>query len=211
MNGTANNITGIILAGGQSRRMGGGDKCLLPLAGKSMLQHVIDRVGPQVAKLAINANGDPARFEAFALDVFPDTIGGFAGPLAGILAGMRWSATNTPSAEWIATVSADAPFLPSDLIRRLHQEATAHPGAIALAGSDGNAHPVIGLWPVAHADDLESALNDGVRKVLHWTDRHGTLIVEFPSIAIGGKMIDPFFNANTPDDLKQAETLLLTG
>lgn len=208
---TANNITGIILAGGQSRRMGGGDKCLLPLAGKPMLQHVIDRIGPQVSNLAINANGDPARFGSFGLDVVADTVGGFAGPLAGILAGLRWSAANTPAADWIATVSADAPFLPNNLVALLHETAAANPGAIALAASHGHAHPVIGLWPVAHADDLEAALGEGVRKVLHWTDRHGTLTVEFSPIAVGGQNIDPFFNANTPDDLKQAEALLHSG
>ena len=208
---TANHITGIILAGGQSRRMGGGDKCLLPLAGKPMLQHVIDRIGPQVSNLAINANGDPARFGTFGLDVVADTVGGFAGPLAGILAGLRWSAANTPAADWIATVSADAPFLPNNLVALLHETAAANPGAIALAASHGHAHPVIGLWPVAHADDLEAALGEGVRKVLHWTDRHGTLTVEFSPIAVGGQNIDPFFNANTPDDLKQAEALLHSG
>lgn len=205
------NITGILLAGGQSRRMGGGDKGLLTLAGKPMLERVIDRIAPQVATIAINANGDPARFEGYGLDVFPDTVPGFVGPLAGVLAGMRWAVAQTPAAKWILTVSTDAPFLPADLAVRLHEAAAERPGAIAIASSSGNLHPVIGLWPVMLADDLEDAVKDGVRKVLRWTDRHGTIGVDFPIATVRGKQIDPFFNANTPEELEEAETLLGNG
>lgn len=201
-------VTGVLLAGGLSRRMGGGDKCLRDLAGKPMLAHVIERLRPQVGAMVLNANGDPARFAAFGLDVVPDTIEGFAGPLAGVLAGMRWSAGHAPEARWIVTVSTDAPFLPLDLTRRLLEATTGGPNTIALAASGGEVHPVIGLWPVSLADDLEEQLKAGVRKVLHWTDRHTTKVVDFPFLTINGHEIDPFFNANTPEELDEARALI---
>jgi molybdopterin-guanine dinucleotide biosynthesis protein A len=193
-----------LLAGGLSKRMGGGDKGLLMLGAKTMLQRVIDRIAPQVQTMAINANGPPERFAHYQLPVFPDTIDGYAGPLAGVLAGLRWAASNTPSAQWIVTVSTDAPFLPLNLVERLRFVAQHRSRAIAIARSDGKLHPVIGLWPVALADDLEQALRGGVRKVLHWTDRHGTLPVDFDLISFKGLTLDPFFNANTPDELAEA-------
>ncbi len=208
-------IAGVLLAGGQSRRMfqtgadgnrSSGDKGLLDIAGQPMLGHVIARLRPQVATLVINANGDPARFSRFALPIAPDTMSGHPGPLAGVLAGMRWSQAHAARATHIATVSTDAPFLPHDLVARL-----AHApgdGAIVLAASGGERHPVIGLWPVALADDLEQALTSGVRKVLAWTDRHGTRTVDFPFETMGGRRIDPFFNANTPAELEEARALL---
>jgi molybdenum cofactor guanylyltransferase len=205
-------ITGVLLAGGQSRRMfahdgpGGGDKGLLDMAGKPMLGHVIARLKPQVSALVINANGDPARFTAFNLPVTPDTITGHVGPLAGVLAGMRWATEHTPSASHVATVSTDAPFLPADLIARLSAGLT--PKSIALASSGGEVHPVIGLWPVALATDLDQALRDGVRKVLAWTDRHDTKIIDFAFHRVGSQEIDPFFNANTPAELDEARALL---
>jgi molybdenum cofactor guanylyltransferase len=203
-----NLVVGVLLAGGLSRRMGGGDKCLRDLAGKPMLQHVIDRFGPQVAALIINANGDPSRFARFGLPVVPDTIVGFAGPLAGVLAGMGWAIRNKPEARWVATVSTDAPFLPLDLVWRFLAAVEDRPAAIALAASNGEVHPVIGLWPVALVDDLESALEGGVRKVLQWTDRHGTVVVDFPFLRFHGRLIDPFFNANTPEELDEARALI---
>ncbi len=201
-------VTGVILAGGQSRRMGGGDKGLLELNGKPMLQHVIDRLRPQVGSIAINANGDPGRFAQFGLPVIPDTVAGFVGPLAGVLAGMRWSAAHAPEARWIVTAAGDAPLLPTDLVARLVAAAAERADAIALAQSHGELHPVIGLWPVALADDLEEQLARGVRKVLHWTDRHGTVPVPFPAARIGGAEIDPFFNANTPQELEQLRAMV---
>ena len=201
-------VTGVLLAGGLSRRMGGGDKCLRDLAGKPMLEHVIERLASQVGAMVINANGDPARFASFGLDVVPDTVGGFAGPLAGVLAGMRWSASAAPDAQWIVTVSTDAPFLPLDLTQRLRSAIADAPRTIALAASGGNVHPVIGLWPVALADDLEEQLEAGVRKVLHWTDRHASTVVDFPLLRFHGRMIDPFFNANTPEELAEANELI---
>jgi len=201
-------VTGVILAGGQSRRMGGGDKGLLELAGQPMLAHVLARLAPQVGCTIVNANGDPARFARFGLPVVADTITGFAGPLAGILAGMRWSLANAPAARWIATAAGDAPLLPRDLVARLVQALAERPDAIALAQSGGELHPVIGLWPVALADDLEAQLAGGVRKVLHWTDRHGTVPVPFPMVRMCGIEIDPFFNANTPPELDQLRAML---
>ena len=203
------NIVGVILAGGLSRRMGGGDKGLLALgAEQTMLGHVIARLAPQVGRIVLNANGEPARFGAYALPVVADTIAGYAGPLAGILAGLTWAAAHAPAATHIASVSADAPFLPADLVARLAAAANAHPTAIPLARSGGELHPVIGLWPIAYAGDLDHHLRAGVRKVLAWTDRHGTVPVDFPLTFAGRASIDPFFNANTPEELDEARRLL---
>ncbi len=207
MTKTTRTIAGLVLAGGLSRRMGGGDKGLLDVGGQPMLAHVLERLRPQVGPIAINANGDPARFQAFALPVVPDTVDGFVGPLAGVLAGMRWAATTT-AATHLVTVSADAPLLPADLVARLAAATADRPSAIAIAQSDGELHPVIGLWPVALADDLEAALREGVRKVLRWTDRHGTVPVPFAFVAVKGRVIDPFFNANTPEELEEVRRLL---
>jgi molybdopterin-guanine dinucleotide biosynthesis protein A len=206
---------GVLLAGGQSRRMfaeatGQGDKGLLDLGGRPMISHVIERLAPQVASLVVNANGDPARFELFGLPVVADTLGGYVGPLAGVLAGLRWAVANRPGARYVVTVSTDAPFLPRDLVRRLAGalDGAPHGERIALARSGGHLHPVIGLWPVALADDLETALRDGVRKVLAWTDRHGTLGVDFADEIVSGHAVDPFFNANTPAELEEARRLV---
>ena len=203
-------IAGVILAGGLSRRLGGGDKCLRLLGGRPILAHIIDRLGPQVDALALNANGDPARFRAFALPVVADSIAGFAGPLAGVLAGMRWSAAHAPGARFILTAAGDAPLLPRDLAERL-RAALAASGSIALAQAMGALHPVIGLWPVELADDLEAGLRAGVRKVLDFTHRHGMVSVPFAPVALCGLEIDPFFNANTPAELDQLRALLARG
>lgn len=208
VNDPAKSVTGVLLAGGLSRRMGGGDKCLRDLAGKPMLCHVIERMTPQVGTMVINANGDPERFAQFGLAVVPDTVGGFAGPLAGVLAGMRWSAAAAPDARWIVTVSTDAPFLPLDLTHRLLEAVAGDSKTIALASSDGEVHPVIGLWPVALADDLEEQLEAGVRKVLHWTGRHRSVVVDFSFLSFHDRLVDPFFNANTPEELEQARVLI---
>ena len=201
-------VTGVVLAGGQSRRMGGGDKGLLELAGKPMLRHVIDRLVPQVATTIINANGDPQRFAAFALPVVADTVEGFVGPLAGVLAGMRWSTSNVPAARWIVTAPGDAPLLPRDLVERMMEAVAQREDTIALAQSGGEMHPVIGLWPIALMQDLEEQLKAGVRKVLHWTDRHGAVAVAFPCTRFCGLSIDPFYNANTPQELGELRAML---
>jgi molybdenum cofactor guanylyltransferase len=212
--------TATILAGGLSRRMfqatmateaavGSGDKGLLALGGQSMIGVVIERVSPQIPALVLNANGDSARFASLGLPVVADPIDGFVGPLAGILAGMRWTATHHPTATHTLSVSSDAPFLPLDLAARLADAIIDRPTAIAIARSGGELHPVIGLWPVALADDLEKALRAGVRKVLAWTDTHGTVPVDFACLAgTDGTAIDPFFNANTPLELDEARRLL---
>ena len=207
----SSSITGVILAGGRSRRMGGGDKGLLDLGGKPMLAHVVDSLKPQVGRIIINANGEPRRFAAWSLPVVPDTVGGFAGPLAGVLAGMRWSLTHAPEARFIVTAAGDAPLLPRDLAHRLLAALAPGKAVIALAQSLGELHPVIGLWPVALADDLEAQLAAGIRKVLHFTRRHGTIAVEFPPVRLCGVDIDPFFNANTPAELEQLRASIARG
>jgi len=196
---------GIILAGGQARRMGGGDKGRLMLGGRSLLDHVIARLGPQVAGLALNANGDAARFADLGLPVVPDSLPDFPGPLAGVLAGLDWAANH--GAEVIVTAAADTPFLPEDLVARLTRAAERAGTPIALAAThvEGRMvrHPTFGLWPVALREDLRVALQDGLRKVVLWTDKHGAASVQFPCAPF-----DPFFNVNTPEDLAQAEAML---
>lgn len=200
-------IAGVILAGGMARRMGGGDKALMELAGATLLARVIARLEPQVDALAINANGDPARFERFGLPVIPDTVEGFAGPLAGVLAGLRWAGAEGRS--HIVTAAGDTPFFPEDLVKRLSAAAEAEGAPIALAATDDpergrSDHPTFGLWPVALADDLEHALTvDDLRKVVAWTRRHGAARAVF-----GGAGTYPFFNVNTPEDMAEAERLL---
>lgn len=200
--------TGVVLAGGLSRRMGGGDKGLVDIGGKTMLGCVVERLRPQVGRLIINANGDPERFEALGLPVVADTIAGFLGPLAGVLAGMRWSLLHAPEARWVVTATSDVPFLPTDLVARLAAAVANRPIAIALAQSRGGLHPAIGLWSVALADDLEQQLGAGVRKVLQWTDQQGAVAVPFDPTKIGSQVIDPFFNANTPDDIETVRSTL---
>ncbi len=198
-------IPAVILAGGQARRMGGGDKGLLELGGQSLLSRVIDRIGPQVGQLALNANGDPARFNVFGLPVLADTIDGFAGPLAGILAALDWAAVL--GAEQVATVAADTPFFPRDLVERL--QGAGKPMALAATKDEKRGvlrQPTFGLWPVNSREDLRDALTCGVRKVVQWSDQHGAASVIFESAAY-----DPFFNINTAEDLVDAETMLVKG
>ena len=204
------NILGLLLAGGQSRRMGGGDKALRPLGGRPLLQRVIDRMRPQVAALVLNANGDPRRFAGFGLPVVADSIADFAGPLAGILAGLDWAAAHRPNCPVVASVATDAPFLPEDLVSRLLQGMDTAGAELACAASGGQAHPVIGLWPVRLRDELRRAVvEEGVRKVDVWTARYRLATVPFADEVPGlGPGIDPFFNANRPEDLDRAAALI---
>lgn len=197
-------IAGLVLAGGLSRRMGGGEKGLQLLGGQSMISRVIDRMAPQVDALAINANSDPAPYLHFGLPVLPDTIGGHAGPLAGVLTGLEWAAT-LPGITHIASAATDTPFLPLDLVARFAP--LAGPERIVIARSGGNRHPVFGLWPVALRQDLTQWLNTSdTMKVLAWANRHDLVFCDFDADGDGAP--DPFFNANTPDELAEAESYL---
>ena len=194
---------GLVLAGGQARRMGGGDKIMLSIGGTKILDRVIERVRPQCARLILNANGDPARFAATGLPVVPDETQDFSGPLAGVLAGLDWAAANTPDIGYVVSVPGDCPFLPRDLVTRLHAAREAEGMPLACARSGDWRHPVVGLWPVALRDDLRRALSEeGLRKIEVWTGRHGVALAAWPD-----KPIDPFFNVNTPQDAAAAESI----
>ncbi len=195
-------IPGLILAGGLSRRMGT-NKALSLLGGKPLMSHVIDRVTPQVTTLALNASEHWA--DAFDLPLVPDTKAGHAGPLAGILAGMRHVANSASKATHFLTVPADSPFFPTGLAARLIEHITDE-NAIVIAASTGQLHPVFGLWPVAIADDLEAWLaDDRNRRIRSFLARHPTIGVSFPPVESVTTAIDPFFNINTPDELATAE------
>ncbi len=199
-------IVGLLLAGGQSRRMGGGDKALRMIGGIPLLERVIERMRPQVETLVLNANGDPARFASFGLPVVPDSVPGYAGPLAGVLAGLDWTAAHRHDCTHVVSVATDAPFLPRDLVSRLVRGMEKSGADLACAVSGGQPHPVIGLWPVRLREDLRHAVVvETVRKVDVWTARHRLATVPFAS-----DPIDPFFNANRPEDLTIADALLTT-
>ncbi len=204
-------VAGVLMAGGQSRRMGGGDKCLRPLAGKPLLTYAIDRVRPQVGPLVLNANGDPARFAAFGLPVAADGVGDFAGPLAGVLTGLEWAADEHPSCTWLASFATDAPFLPEDLVARLLAAVEAEGAEMACAASQGRDHPVFGLWPLRLRHELRHAMvEEGIRKVDLWTARYRMTRVDFPLVETPAGPLDPFFNANRPEDLAEAERFTRT-
>ena len=201
MNAQALTPACVILAGGLARRMGGGDKPLRPIGGRTILDHVIARIKPQCSALALNANGDPDRFAQWALPVIADSVEGFVGPLAGVLAGMDWAA---PQGEWLLSVAADCPFLPLDLVSRLADAQMQNNADILVASSGAQAHPVIALWRVSLREDLRHALVvEQMRKIDLWTARYKVVHVEWPN-----EPVDPFFNANTPEDLAAAETFL---
>lgn len=196
-------VAGLILCGGRSSRMGGGDKALAPLAGAPLLDRIIRCMKPQVDRLAINANGDPTRFADFGLPVIADTLDGLQGPLAGVLAGLEWAHPLGCAA--VLTVPGDAPFLPPDLASRLGASIREAPGTIAVASSAGRRHPVAALWPSALRDDLAGFLAAGAsRRVNDFLAANATIDVPFESVEIGGMATDPFFNVNTPQDLDEA-------
>lgn len=198
-------IAGLVLAGGRSRRMGGGDKSLLPLHGEPMLARVIQRLGLPPERIAISANGDPRRFAAFGLPVIADTVGGHWGPLAGILAGLDWAAESTPCRA-LVSAAGDTPFFPTDLVQRLNEATATHPHQIAVAASNGRLHPVFALWPVALRASLRAFLLDGATfRMTDFLDQQGYISVDFSPIPVEDSVVDPFFNVNTPADLERAE------
>ena len=197
-------VCGLLLAGGQSRRMGGGDKCLRRLGGQTVLARILRIVRPQVGPLVLNANGDGARFADYDLPVASDVVDGFAGPLAGVLTGLEWALANAPECQWLASFACDAPFAPRDLVSRFLAAVAKENADMACATSAGRDQPVFALWPVRLADDLRAALvEEDIRKVDVWTARYRLARADWPT-----QPVDPFFNVNRPDDLEAAETLL---
>jgi len=200
----SNDITCVILAGGLARRMGNADKAFVALNGQPLLSHVINRITPQVSRVIINANGDPARFAPWNLPVIADTIADFPGPLAGVLAAMEWVRDHQPQSQWVVSIPVDTPFAPLDLVERLSQSITDEAVDMACAKSNDRAHPVVGLWPVRLADKLRQAMvKDSIRKVDLWTAQYKLAQSEFDT-----NPIDPFFNINRPQDVEQAEKIL---
>jgi molybdopterin-guanine dinucleotide biosynthesis protein A len=196
-------IPGVLLAGGLARRMGGGDKPMRRIAGKTILERVIARLAPQCDGLILNANGDPARFASFGLPVISDQVADFPGPLAGILAALDWMAARRPEVKMMLSAAADCPFLPRDLVARLEAARTAQHAELAVAASDGQTHPVIGLWSVRLRDELRHALvKEDIRKIDRWTARYPLATVTWPT-----SPVDPFFNANTVEDIAEADRL----
>jgi molybdopterin-guanine dinucleotide biosynthesis protein A len=197
-------IAGVVLAGGLSRRMGGGDKSLRLLGGRPILAQIIERARPQVSALVLNANGDPARLAFFGLPIVADSIEGFAGPLAGILAGLDWAAAQAPQCRYVVSIASDTPFFPRDLVARLAQAVETEGADLACAASGGQVHPVFGLWRVDLREALRRALvEEQLHKVDRWTARYKVAKVDFAA-----QPFDPFFNANRPEDLAEAERLL---
>lgn len=197
-------VLGVILAGGLARRMGGGDKPLRLLAGRTILERVVARLAPQCAELILNANGDPDRFAASGLTVVADDVPGFPGPLAGILAALDWAAAHRPAIRDVVSAPADAPFLPRDYVTRLATARDVAGTPLACAETAGRTHPVAGLWPVALRHDLRRALvEEEMRRIDRWTARHGVALADWPV-----QPIDPFTNVNAPEDLEEAERLI---
>lgn len=201
-------VTGVLLAGGRSARMGGSEKALIEIAGKPMLAHVIARFGPQVSRIVLNANGDPARFAQARLPVVADAVDGYAGPLAGLHAGLAWTLSETPQARFVASAPVDTPFLPGDLVARLLAALQRDRTTCAIASSGGRRHPVVGVWDVALIDRIADALGQNVRAMHQFAETQRAAVVEFACVEIGGVTVDPFFNVNTPADVETARALL---
>jgi molybdopterin-guanine dinucleotide biosynthesis protein A len=194
---------GVLLAGGLARRMGGGDKPMKMIGGRTILERVIARLAPQCDGMILNANGNPARFAGFGFPVVADTVEGFAGPLAGVLTALDWAATHRPEIEWVLSAATDCPFLPRDLVTRLQQARIADDAQLAVASSGDQVHPVIGLWNVGLRDELRHALVvEDIRRIDRWTARYKLATVQWPTVPV-----DPFFNANTVEDIAEAEAL----
>jgi molybdenum cofactor guanylyltransferase len=198
-----NSVPAVLLAGGLARRMGGGDKPMRRIGSRTILARVIARLKPQCGELILNANGDPARFAEFGLPVIADNVENFPGPLAGILAALDWTAAHRPDVRFVLSAAADCPFLPRDLVTRLTRARAEQDAQLAVAASGGQSHPVIGLWSVALRGELRHALvEEDVRKIDRWTARYKLATVSWPT-----EPLDPFFNANTMDDIAEADRL----
>jgi molybdenum cofactor guanylyltransferase len=196
-------IPGVLLAGGLARRMGGGDKPMRTIRGRTLLARAVARLVPQCDGLILNANGDPARFAAFGLPIIADGVADFPGPLAGILAALDWAAANRPEVTWMLSAAGDCPFLPRDLVGRLHKALVDEHAELAVAASGGQSHPVIGLWRVSLREELRHALVvEDIRRIDRWTARYRLATVTWPTTTL-----DPFFNANTVEDIAEAERL----
>ena len=203
------NILGVILAGGQSKRMGGGHKGLIELQKKPLCLHVIDRLRPQVGSVILNVNTHEEFFTKFGLPLVKDSLNNFVGPLGGVLAGMDWAFHN--GYEYIVTAAADTPFFPLNLVENLRQVMKKDNYSIVMASTidcqkKQNIHPTFGLWKVNLREDLRKSLNEGVRKMVAWTDRHSFCYSKFPS-----DNFDCFFNINNPEDLKKAKNIIDKG
>lgn len=200
-------IIGVILAGGRSSRMGGNEKALLELAGRPLIQIAFDRLQPQTITVMVNANGDPTRMKFLDAQVQEDIFTGFAGPLAGIHAGMHWARHNRPNATHICTVASDTPFFPTNLAANLKDNADT-PDTIVLAASNGFRHPVFGLWPVSLIEDLEDFLKSGeTGKVMAFVQQHDWKQTDFDNQNSAADSLDPFFNVNTSDELELARQI----
>ena len=197
--------------GGLSRRMGGEPKALMPLAGRPMISHVIDRIRPHVDACILNVNGLESAFAQFGLPLVADDFGDHAGPLAGLLSGMRWAEKHCAGARWLATVPCDTPFLPEHYISALAEAADEDAAAIVIAASGGRGHFACGLWPIAHKDALAAYLESGERRTQSWIERNPNRSVTFAFIDDGRNGFDPFFNVNTPEDLAKAEDFIRAG
>ena len=198
-----NSVVAVILAGGEARRMGGGDKCLLEFGGRTLLDWILTRIRPQVGTVILNANGDPARFAQFGLPVVPDIAEESLGPLLGILSGLTWVAENVPDAQWVVTLPGDTPFPPGDLVGRFMEMAAGPDAEVVCAVSGGRTYPPCSLWRVDLAGELrEAVIEDRILKIDQWTETRRTEWAEFET-----GTVDPFFNVNSPEDLRRAEAL----
>lgn len=201
-------IVGVILAGGLSRRMGGQAKALMPLAGRPMIAHVIERIRPSADACILNVNGDNSAYAQFGLPIVADAFGDYAGPLAGLLSGMIWAAEHRPDARHVVTAPCDTPFLPENYVGALVEAAAGDSGTIVIAASAGRSHFASGLWPLALSDRLAAYLAAGERRTQSWIEQNPNRSVTFPLVDDGGSGFDPFFNVNTPEDLSAVESFV---
>jgi len=200
-------ILGVLLAGGASRRFDGGDKCFQVLDGTTLLDRAVNLAKFQTPNLILNANGEAGRFNTFDFVIVPDIIQGGIGPLAGVLTGMEWAKIHAPQVRFLATYAVDTPFFPDDLVKRLYEQLQENTADIAIATSHGRKHPVFALWSIALSDHLRHAIEcEKVRKVMAWAGQHNLVLVDFKPDGY-----DPFFNINTQQDLNEAETLVKSG